>query len=41
MQNVEETTVIKNRHGLYPHGIHSLITEKKINQIITQRDAEL
>lgn len=41
MQSAEETIVIKNRYGLCPHRIHSLITEKKINQIITQRDVEL
>lgn len=41
MQSVKQTTVIRNRHSLRPHGIHSLITEKKINQIITQRDVEL
>lgn len=41
MQSVKQTTVIKNRHSLCSNGIHSLITEKKSNQIITQRDVEL
>lgn len=40
MQNVEETIVIKNRHGPCPHGIYDLIIEKN-TQIITQRDIEL